>query len=150
MTNPVAPSPYGDGVPPQYAAPEASGATPAAEPPKKKRGLGKRIGGIVVALVVGLGLFGVKSYLNRDETAQAKVGDCIATPAVTSDKEQEADAQVAACGSADAAYSVVGRVENDTDTDSKACDQYFTEEKAEYAVYASTGGNGYLLCLKKV
>jgi hypothetical protein len=122
----------------------------AAEPPKKSRGIAKRLGGIAVAIVIALGWFGVKSYLNRDQTADAKVGDCIATDTAVADTEKEADAKMATCGSADAAYSVVGRVENDSDTDSKACDRYFTEEKVEYAIVSSITGSGYLLCLKKV
>lgn len=155
MTNPVAPqSPYGGSVPPQHG-PQGDVSPPppaeqfGAKPVKSGPGIGKRIASIGVALVIGLGIFGVKSWMNRDQTADAKVGDCINPGAVAGGKEQAADAKMAKCGSADAAYSVVGRVENDTNTESKACDKYFTEEKVEYAVYASESGNGYLLCLKK-
>jgi hypothetical protein len=136
-------------VPPQYG-PQGAVPPPPAEPGTKpaKSGLGKRIASIGMALVIGLGIFGVKSWFNRDQTADAKVGDCINAGTVT-EKEEKAKAKMADCGSPEAGYSVVGRVENDTSLESKACDKYFTEAKVEYAVYASDAGNGYLLCLKK-
>jgi hypothetical protein len=63
-------------------------------------------------------------------------------------KTSEADAKVVDCTSKDAAYTVVGRVNGETNTNSKSCDQYFTDEKADYFVYSSTTGDGYLLCLQ--
>lgn len=150
------PPPYGpDGtnLPPNPAGPppyEVSGAAP-----QKKSAL-KKIGSIAGVAIVAIAIFGGKVYLrslaNDDPTADAKIGDCISTgkTKVASDKEQEVTAEMATCGTADAAFSIVGRVEHETDLNSKSCDKFFTDEKAEYAVVNSDSGDGYLLCLKKV
>jgi hypothetical protein len=109
------------------------------------------LGVIVVVIIVAAIKFGIGSALNKDEAKQAKVGDCVAAEGKVPTEEgktSEADAKVVDCTSKDAAYSVVGRVNGETDTESKSCDQYFTDDKADYFVYSSTTGDGYLLCLQ--
>lgn len=172
MTKPVEPPPPpGAAEPPQPApAPPAPSAAPAAPSDtgrldsgrwdsiwrgivgtlRRRRGAGRRAGNIAAAVVIGLGIFGVK-WLNRDQGQDAKVGDCLSADAgtVPAGQEKQAVATVVSCTSADAAYAVVGRVEHDTSTSSKACSAYFTEDTAEYAVFAIKAGQGYLLCLRK-
>ncbi|MER7458313.1 hypothetical protein [Micromonospora sp. NPDC126480] len=154
MSEQVAPPPAPD-------APQAQPGVPAPPPapePAKKSG-GKKVLGIVGAIVVGLvivGLkFGVGSLLNQDETAEAKAGDCIAElPKVTGTEAKKVDgAKVVECTSTDAAYEVVGRVDGQTEAQARegaACDQFFTEGQEGW-VFSSIepGKTGYLLCLTK-
>ncbi|GAB3945711.1 hypothetical protein GCM10027614_37950 [Micromonospora vulcania] len=128
----------------------------------KKSGASKvlKVVGAIVVIVVIAGLkFGLASaignFLNKDETADAKVGDCIAElPEVSGTKEEEAnDAKVVECTSTDAAYNVVGRVDGQTEAQAKAgtaCDQYLKEGEEGYLFYSiEPGKTGYLLCLTK-
>ncbi|MEU1744568.1 LppU/SCO3897 family protein [Micromonospora arida] len=140
----------------------ASEQQPAAEPKAEKSGAKKAIGivGAVLAVVVIAGLkFGVASaignYFNKDETAAAKTGDCIAElPEITGTEQEEVDgAKVVECTSTDAAYSVVGRVDGQSEAQAKAdttCTQFFKEGEEGY-VFSSIepGKTGYVLCLTK-
>ena len=90
-----------------------------------EEGLG--IVGAILAIVVIAGLkFGLASaignYFNKDETADAKAGDCIAElPEITGTEQEEVDgAKVVECTSTDAAYSVVGRVDGQSEAQAKA------------------------------
>lgn len=135
---------------------------PTAEPKAEKSGAKKAIGivGAVLAVVVIAGLkFGVASaignYFNKDETAAAKTGDCIAElPEITGTEQEEVDgAKVVECTSTDAAYSVVGRVDGQSEAQAKAdttCTQFFKEGEEGY-VFSSIepGKTGYVLCLTK-
>jgi hypothetical protein len=116
--------------------------------PKKKNAIGKialRILGAIVAFVIVLV---VKDAFFGDKAKNAAVGDCVASSEdVKADEETEANAKVVDCGSADAAFTVVGRVEGESDTKSKSCEKFFKENE-EYYVYGSTAGKGYLLCLR--
>jgi hypothetical protein len=51
------------------------------------------------------------------------------------------------CASAEAVFTVVGRVNDETDTGSTACDRFFADGE-RYLVFSSTAGGGYLLCLR--
>lgn len=174
MSNPVAPPPpAGDGFPPpanqgfgsapapgQPGTPPIDGQPggqaqegfggPAAFPaePKKKNAVGRivlRILGAVVAFVIVLV---VKDAFFGDKAKDAAVGDCVASSAdVKADEETEANAKVVDCSSADAAFTVVGRVEGESNTQSKSCQKFFKDDE-EYYVYGSTAGGGYLLCLR--
>ncbi|GGO02781.1 LppU/SCO3897 family protein [Micromonospora parathelypteridis] len=133
-----------------------------AEQEAKKSGAKKVLGvvGAVLAIVVVAGLkFGVASaignYFNKDETAAAKTGDCIAElPEITGTEQETVDgAKVVECTSTDAAYSVVGRVNDQSEAQAKAdttCEQYFKEGEQGY-IYSSIepGKTGYVLCLTK-
>jgi hypothetical protein len=169
----VAPSPAPDTAPaepavetPQAAAPqqaEPEQAEPKADEPKaEKSGAKKALGivGAILAVVVIAGLkFGIASaignYFNKDETADAKAGDCIAElPEITGTEQEEVDgAKVVSCTSTDAAYNVVGRVDGQTEAQAKAdttCTQFFKEGEEGY-IFSSIepGKTGYVLCLTK-
>jgi hypothetical protein len=129
-------------------------------PPQQKGGAGKKIagigGGIVVAVIAAIVLAVLRGVLGGDdETAEAKQGDCIADlPQVREGQEVEAnDAKVVECASADAKYSVVGRVDGVTaeqasGENSTVCNPYI-DAGAETIYYAiPAGGKGYVLCLK--
>ncbi|WP_433266896.1 LppU/SCO3897 family protein [Micromonospora vinacea] len=155
---------------PQPAAPQQQPAgsepaveTPQAAEPKAEKSGGKKVLGIVgaiLAVVVIAGLkFGVASaignYFNKDETADAKTGDCIAElPEVTGTEQEEVDgAKVVECTSTDAAYNVVGRVDGQSEAQAKAdttCTQFFKENEEGY-IFSSIepGKTGYVLCLTK-
>ncbi|WP_410809781.1 hypothetical protein [Micromonospora sp. 067-2] len=135
---------------------------PPAEPEDKKSGAKKAlgiIGAIVVFLVIAGLKFGIGSaignYLNKDETADAKAGDCIAEmPEITGNEEEKVDgAKVVECTSTDAAYNVIGRLDGQTEAQAKAttaCDQFLKEGEEGYAFYSiKPGKTGYLLCLTK-
>ncbi|SCE73138.1 LppU/SCO3897 family protein [Micromonospora mirobrigensis] len=137
--------------------PDPAVPAPPAEPAKKSGGrkVLSILGVILAVLAFGAFKFGVKSYLNRDETADAKVGDCLAElPATVGDKQESADdAKVVECTSTDAAYDVVGRVENQTEAQAasgEGCDTYIKEGQDGY-VFSNIerGGKGYVLCLTK-
>lgn len=150
MTNPASPPP-GGGYPP-YSAPDGDPSQAhEEEAPKKGRGLGKKIGGIVLALVVAAGIFAARTYLSKDPTADAKTGDCISATIGGEAGSEVDDAKVVECGSADAQYKVIGRVENNNDPSGKACEQYVpqSEQDIEYFMIASEEGKGYQLCLLK-
>ncbi|WP_430499994.1 LppU/SCO3897 family protein [Micromonospora trifolii] len=153
---------------PQPAAetPQPAGQQPAepqpAEPKAEKSGAKKALGivGAILVVVVIAGLkFGVVSaignYFNKDETAAAKTGDCIAElPEVTGTEQEEVDgAKVVECTSTDAAYNVVGRLDGQSEAQAKAdttCTQFFKESEEGY-VFSSIepGKTGYVLCLTK-
>ncbi|MFI6268261.1 LppU/SCO3897 family protein [Micromonospora zamorensis] len=137
-------------------------ATATAEPEAKKSGTKKALGivGAILAIVVVAGLkFGLVSaiggYFNKDETADAKAGDCIADlPEVTGTKQEKADgAKVVECTSTDAAYTVVGRVNDQSEAQAKAgtaCDSFFQNDEEGYIFSGiERGKSGYVLCLTK-
>ncbi|MET8040003.1 hypothetical protein ABZU25_03940 [Micromonospora sp. NPDC005215] len=146
---------------PESAGPESAGPE-SAEPEVKKSGAKKALGiaGAILAVVVVAGLkFGVVSaignFVNKDETAAAKAGDCIAKlPEVTGTKQEKVtDARIVACTSTEAAYNVVGRVEDQTEAQARAgtaCEQYFKPDEEGY-IYSTImpGKTGYVLCLTK-
>jgi hypothetical protein len=167
VSNPVQPPPpsYGGGYPPpanqgfggpaqpQQGQPgfppgdqQGFGAAPAQ--PKKKGGIGKKLLPILLVVLLAIGAFVVKTVFLGDKAKDAVVGDCIATPKdVAVGEEAETAAEVVKCDSAKADYTVVGRVNGETSTDSKSCDQFFKEGE-DYVVLASQAGGGYLLCLR--
>jgi hypothetical protein len=99
---------------------------------------------LLIAVVVIAGLF------FGDEAADAAVGDCIAsTEEIRVFAKTEASAKVVDCKSADAAFTVVGRVEGESDTESMSCQQYFKQDE-QYFVYASKAGKGFLLCMRPI
>jgi len=145
----------GDGQP--YGAPPAGGdpaqqgfGSPAAFPPepKKKSVVGRTILRVVGAIVVFVVILVVKDQFFGDKAKNAAVGDCIASSEeVKTDEETEAQAKVVECGSKDAAFTVVGRVEGESSTSSKSCDKFFKENE-QFAIYGSKAGGGYILCLR--
>ncbi|MFC3504385.1 hypothetical protein ACFOOK_25920 [Micromonospora krabiensis] len=162
MSEQVAPPPSTSPEQPQSAAQPQPAGQPVEQPPaapEAKKSGGKKalgiVGAILVALVIAGLKFGVASYFDKDATAEAKAGDCIAElPEVTGTEEEEANnAKVVDCTSTDAAYNVVGRVDGQTEAQAKegaACDQYIKEGEDGYLFYSiEPGKTGYLLCLTK-
>ncbi|MFF0150435.1 hypothetical protein [Micromonospora sp. NPDC005203] len=151
---------------PQSAEPESaepqSVEPQSAEPEVKKFGAMKVLGivGAILAVAVVAGLkFGVVSaignVINKDETAAARAGDCIAKlPEVTGTKEEKVtDARIVGCTSTEAVYNVVGRVDDQTQAQARAgtaCEQYFKPDEEGY-IYSTIlpGKTGYVLCLTK-
>ncbi|MGV9211328.1 LppU/SCO3897 family protein [Micromonospora sp. RB23] len=165
MSEQVAPPPASDAAPAQPAA--ETPAQPAVEtpPPAEPEGKsgGKKALGIIGAIVIFLVIAGLKfglgtaigNFVNKDETADAKAGDCIAElPEIKGDKEEEVDgAKVVECTSTDAAYNVVGRLDGQTETQAKSettCNEFFKEGEEGYVFYSiESGKKGYVLCLTK-
>jgi hypothetical protein len=138
------------GFPPPGPPQQGFGDAPAAFPaePKKKSAAGKIILRIVLVLVVIIIGTVVKQTVFGDKAKDAAVGDCIAASKdVKANEQTNADAKVVDCGSSEAAFSVVGRINGETDTNSTSCDKYFKEGE-QFFVYSSPSGGGYLLCLK--
>ncbi|MGK5738388.1 LppU/SCO3897 family protein [Micromonospora sp. URMC 103] len=166
MSEQVAPPPPATPEQPQPAA-QPDPAAPVSpvspvEPEAKKSGARKALGvvGAILVFVVVAGLkFGLASavgnFFDKDATAEAKAGDCIAElPAVLGTEEKEVDdAKVVDCASTDAVYSVVGRVDGQTQAQAQAgtaCEQYIKEDQEGYLFYSiEPGKTGYLLCLTK-
>jgi hypothetical protein len=161
----VAPPPASDAAPAQPAG--ETSAQPAVEtpPPAEPEGKsgGKKALGIIGAIVIFLVIAGLKfglgtaigNFVNKDETADAKAGDCIAElPEIKGDKEEEVDgAKVVECTSTDAAYNVVGRLDGQTEAQAKSettCNEFFKEGEEGYVFYSiESGKKGYVLCLTK-
>jgi hypothetical protein len=146
-----APPADGQPVPPVPGDPAQQGfGSPATFPPepKKKSAVGRVLLRILGAIVVFVIVLVVKDQFFGDKAKDAAVGDCVASSEdVKVNEETEANAKVVDCGSADAAFTVVGRVEGEKDTKSKSCEKFFKENE-EYYVYGSNAGGGYLLCLR--
>ncbi|MEV0805113.1 hypothetical protein [Micromonospora sp. NPDC050200] len=167
MSEQVAPPPAPQAAQPeQLAQPEAAEpAAPAAPPvePAAKGSGGRKALGIIAAVGVFLVVAGLKfglgtaigKFLNSDETAEARAGDCIAElPEVTGTEERSvSSAEVVKCTSTEAVYTVVGRVEDQTEAQAKTgqgCEQYIKPGEDGYVFYnIAPGGKGYLLCLTK-
>jgi hypothetical protein len=150
---PGQPAPEGQAYPPAPGTePAQFGQFPNEKPKKSGKARLLSILGVIAIVVIGLAIkIGIGGALNKDEAKAAKVGDCVAAQGkvpTEEGKSSEADAKVVDCTSKDAAYTVVGRVNGETDTNSKSCDKFFTDEKSDYFVYSSTSGSGYLLCLQ--
>ena len=106
-------------------------------------------------MLIGLVITGVRWYLNRDETAEAKAGDCIALEAAVKEGETSdaSGAKVVDCNSAEAKYNVIGRVDNKTeaefnaDNEAKICTEAGFTETESWIWSGKPGGKGYILCL---
>lgn len=142
------PPPPLDGQPPQF------GAFPTEQKKSRKgRKIFGSIGGIVIAIIIAIVVSVGHKSLNdvTDKAKEAKAGDCVKAQGDVpkeDGKTTDAEAAVVDCTSSDAAYKVLGRVPGETDTNSKSCDKYFTDQKSDYFVYSSTTNGGYLLCLQ--
>ncbi|MFC7531454.1 hypothetical protein [Actinoplanes sp. GCM10030250] len=123
------------------------------EAPKKKSWVKKALSIVITIVVVVLVKTFLGSLLSSDPTKDAKAGDCIAVKSEMKDTASEVDAEVTECSSADAKYTVLGRVDGEKNVNSTACDAVFNaklKEGEEGFVIASVDGKGYLLCLKAV
>jgi hypothetical protein len=134
------PPPGGDpnqgGFPPQ-----GGGFPPAPAPqPARRGGAGRAIVILVVVLVVVGGIAAAGWYFSRDAANNAKVGDCV-------QQQGSDDLKVVDCGSADADFKVVGRVEDKTQSEASqgACDGFADAEQAYWE--GEPGKKGLVLCL---
>lgn len=133
------PPPQGGGFPPPG---------PAPQPARSGGGMKKVISiviGIVVVAVIGFGVRAAIDYFDKDAANKAKVGDCVA-------QEGSDDVKVVECGSSDADFKVVGRVEDKTQAEAgiSACGP-FVEQGAEQAYWeGERGKKGLVLCLGPV
>jgi hypothetical protein len=142
--------------PPSPPAQEEGAAPETAPPPSQKGGASKVILGIVAVLaVVVLAVVAVVVVRNlmsaNDPTQDAKAGDCLANlpQAPAGEETSVKDVKVVACDSADAKYSVSGRVDDVTAEQASAdevCAAFADATMRFYAIPA--GGKGYVLCLK--
>ncbi|MFI0792876.1 hypothetical protein ACH4OY_09270 [Micromonospora rubida] len=154
----------------QPAASQPGGTAPAAglpeQPagePEKKRSVGRKVLGVVAALlavgVVAALKFGVGAAVatafDKDGTADAKTGDCLAElPDVAEGERKDASgAELVACTSTKAVYTVVGRVDGQTEAQvrtGKACEPFLQPGQEGYFFYnIKPGSTGYLLCLTR-
>ncbi|TDC65714.1 porin [Micromonospora sp. KC207] len=110
--------------------------------------------GVVAALKFGLG-GAVAAAFDSDGTAKAKAGDCLAElPDVAEGERKDArGAQVVACTSTEAVYTVVGRLDGQTEGQARtgeACEPFLQPGQAGYFFYnIKPGSTGYLLCLTR-
>lgn len=140
---------------------DAQGSSSDGEPVRKSGAM--RVFGIVGVIVVFLVIAGLKfgvgsaigEFFNPDETADAKVGDCLGElpEVVGAERERVDGASVVECTSTEATYAVVGRADGQTEEQAhtgEACDPFFKEGEENY-VFSNipSGGTGYLLCLTK-
>ncbi|WP_038841131.1 LppU/SCO3897 family protein [Salinispora arenicola] len=140
---------------------DAQGSSSDEEPVRKSGAM--RVFGIVGVIVVFLVIAGLKfgvgsaigEFFNPDETADAKVGDCLGElpEVVGAERERVDGASVVECTSTEATYAVVGRADGQTEEQAhtgEACDPFFKEGEENY-VFSNipSGGTGYLLCLTK-
>ncbi|MFC0526296.1 LppU/SCO3897 family protein [Phytohabitans kaempferiae] len=144
--------------PPAPPAPEETAAAESLPQPEKKGGARKVVvavvGVLAAVLLAVVAVLVVRNVLfPSDPTSEAKEGDCLANlPQAAVGQETEVDnAEIVACDSAEAKYSVVGRVDDVTaeqaSTD-EVCEPYIAAG-AEMRFYAiPAGGSGYVLCLK--
>ena len=145
--NPYAP-PGGEApAPPPYGAPPPA--------PKRSRGVVGRLVGslgglVIVALLVAGGSYVYQHYINKNDTVNAKVGDCIHSDALTSTTAKEVkNTKIVKCDDTSANYKVVGVVDGKTeiqfDADNNICSQY---PDAESALWQGVSGRvGSVLCL---
>ncbi|MCX4474327.1 hypothetical protein OOK41_29145 [Micromonospora sp. NBC_01655] len=149
---------------PGDAAPAAAGLPEQrAEEPEAKRSAGRKVLGVVGALLAigvvaalkfGLGT-AVAAAFDKDGTADAKAGDCLAElPDVAEGERKDASgAEVVACTSTEAVYTVVGRVDGQTEAQArtgKACEPFLQPGQEGYFFYnIKPGSTGYLLCLTR-
>ncbi|TDC69178.1 porin [Micromonospora sp. KC606] len=115
---------------------------------------------VVVGLLVAAALkFGaaeaLADLLQPDPVQRARAGDCLTElPQVSGMEERTVrDVAVVDCGTAEAAYTVVGRVPDQTQEQArsgKACEQFVAPGQDGYVFYnIASGERGYLLCLTK-
>jgi hypothetical protein len=135
-------------APPPVSGPPAdapAGAPADSTPPaaKSKRGGLTAIIAVAVIAVLAVAAF---LFFPRNEPAKAKVGQCLA--GTTVDKLDANKLKIVDCGTADAGFKVVQRVESQTYADSdKAC----TTAETEYVFWSGKEGKaGTVLCLVTV
>ncbi|MGH3715814.1 MAG: LppU/SCO3897 family protein [Micromonosporaceae bacterium] len=108
-------------------------------PPAKPAGKGK-----LIKVLVGVGIvvaaLAVLFFVLKDDPGTAKVGDCIAGT-------NAEDVTVVDCGSGEAEWKVVGKVDGKTEAEMQtACGEFPDAEQAFWQ--GEKGGKGFVLCMK--
>jgi hypothetical protein len=132
--------------------PGFAGAMPPAPPGEgKKKGGARRVIVRVALVVLALAVVGGARFAlmgGGDHAQDAKTGDCIASDEeVSPGGNTKTGAKIVDCGSSEAKFTVVARVNGESDVESKACDKLFKPNEHFYR-YATDSGAGYLLCLR--
>ncbi len=96
---------------------------------------------VILGLLIPVAVIALIIFANLNSTSNADVGQCVQNKGTSSDP----NVKVVDCGSADAEYKIVGKV--DDSTDDSQCEQ-FAGSEASY-VYQS-GSTKYTLCLSPV
>jgi len=165
MTNPAGPPPNPSGQPPAgpptggFPPPPAPGAYPpppgppgsVPPAPAAAKSRGKGIFGSILGRLIGVGVLVVVGIVitvitSRHDPDKAKVGDCI-NGSTDANKVKVVD-----CKGSDAAWKVVGVVDNKTeaqfDTENqKVCESFPDWENALW--WGTKGKSGTVLCVKK-
>ena len=147
MSNPV-PAPGGTCRPPGQEQPGFPAA--AVLPAEKKRGISRLLLGIAAVVLVAIVVIVLRSTLfgASDEAADAKAGDCIVSDEqVENEGTTQTGADFVDCGSSEAKFTVVARVDGESSPQSKSCNKFF-KEKEVFFIYGSATDDGYLLCLR--
>jgi hypothetical protein len=139
MTDPHQPTAATPEPPSSSPATPTSPVTPETRAPNPKRRQKIALG---VLLAVVLVIAGIAYFATRDNPESAKVGDCV-------HQTGENSVKVIACTDPDAAFKVVGRVEDQTEVDASltACDPFEAQNPTSVYWSGEEGGKGYVLCL---
>ena len=100
---------------------ETVGAAP--EAPKKKSAVPRIVLSVAIIAVIA----GIFWFLNRDNAVNAKVGDCFPASVMSEQVTDATNTKTVACDGSDAAYKVVGIVDN------KKVDDFKIEDCAAYS-----------------
>ena len=117
----------------------AVGAGPVRQVNKKRR----QLIALGVLIVVAAGFFGAAWFFTRDNGDRAKVGDCVKPSG-------EDSVKIVSCTSPDAAYKVVGRLDDKTQVEAElsACDGFSGADAVFWE--GKAGDKGLVLCLASV
>jgi hypothetical protein len=111
-----------------------------AQPKNSKRGT---VIGLIVIGVIIAGVAVMAYFLRQDDASEAKVGDCVS-------QSGDNDISIVPCGDAEAAFKIVGKVEDATELDAtlSSCDDFDGADSTYWE--GEQGGTGFVLCLDEV
>ncbi|MEV4437452.1 hypothetical protein AB0K09_00295 [Streptomyces sp. NPDC049577] len=102
---PVPPPPYGQQQPGAW----GGAPVPPAAPSRGKK-IGKKIGGIVLALIASVGFYVVKHVITDDDTTSLSVGDCLQNKGT----DNKPDIKKVDCSDSKAQHKVLKKVDGST------------------------------------
>jgi hypothetical protein len=135
-TESVGSAPSGEGV----------GAAPVEAPAKKKSGLPR----IVLSVAIVAVLAAIGWFLSRNDVVNAKVGDCFPASVMSETLTDASNTKTVDCSGSDAAYKVVGIIDNKKSSDFKIedCASYSTAIGAVWLGKENEAGKVY--CVEAV
>ena len=95
---------------------------------------------MILGLLIPVAVLALIVFANLNSPSNADVGACVQNKGTTS----KPNVKVVDCGSADAEYKIVGKI--DDSTDDTQCEQFAGAE----ASYVKGGSSKYVLCLAPV